>query len=195
MGREQSKSAKRRFDDGNFHNKYFVGYGIDIGAGKDSLSQYSKVFRSIKKVDSWDVPQGDAQLMASISDNTYDFVHSSHCLEHMEDPHVALTNWIRILKPGGHLIVTIPDACLYERNRWPSRFNGDHKWRFTTDNSFNGERVINVMLFLSTRKIPFVFNVKKIELIEDFFDIDIEGDQTRLPNTECAIEFIIEKIK
>lgn len=190
MGREQSKSAKRRFNDGKFHNQYFVGRGVDIGAGKDSVAQYVKVFRGIVDVDSWDVPNGDAQYMKTVSDGVYDFVHSSHCLEHMVDPAVALLNWIRITKIGGHLIITIPDAHLYERDKWPSRFNGDHKWRFTTDNRFKGTNVINVLDLLS--KQPII--VKRIELIDDFFDDDIEGDQTRLPNTECSIEIILQKV-
>ena len=27
---EQSKSVKRRFNDGHFHNKYFVGHGLTV---------------------------------------------------------------------------------------------------------------------------------------------------------------------
>lgn len=42
---EQSKAAKRRFSDGNFHSKYFVGSGIDVGAGTDSLAINAPVFR------------------------------------------------------------------------------------------------------------------------------------------------------
>ena len=34
---EQSKAAKRRFDDGAFQSRYFVGRGIDIGGGPDPL--------------------------------------------------------------------------------------------------------------------------------------------------------------
>ena len=49
---EQSKSAKRRYDDGQFHSKYFVGRGIDIGAGKDSLFLHMNVFRGMTKIDS-----------------------------------------------------------------------------------------------------------------------------------------------
>ncbi|MBV5346213.1 MAG: methyltransferase domain-containing protein, partial [Rhodoferax sp.] len=60
-----------------------------------------------------------------------DFVHSSHCLEHMRDVREALKNWIRIVKPGGFLILTVPDEDLYEQGQWPSRFNTDHKWSFT----------------------------------------------------------------
>ena len=36
---EQSKAAKRRFHDGAFHSRYFVGNGIDIGGKADPLAQ------------------------------------------------------------------------------------------------------------------------------------------------------------
>jgi hypothetical protein len=41
---EQSKAAKRRFSDGAFHVRYFVGDGIDIGGKPDPLGQYANVF-------------------------------------------------------------------------------------------------------------------------------------------------------
>ncbi len=40
-------------------------------------------------------------------------------------------HWLRVLKPGGHLVVTIPEEDLYEQGRFPSTFNLDHKWTFT----------------------------------------------------------------
>jgi ubiquinone/menaquinone biosynthesis C-methylase UbiE len=103
---ETSKSAKRRYYSGNFSNKYFVGHGIDIGGKPDSLGQYSEIFSKMQSVIVWDLEDGDAQYMKGVEDNTFDFVHSSHCLEHMLDVKEALKNWIRILKPGGYLIIT-----------------------------------------------------------------------------------------
>lgn len=192
MAREQSKSAKRRFNNGKFHNQYFVGRGIDIGAGADSLGQYMHVFRGMTQVDAWDTPQGDAQYMKGISDNKYDFVHSSHCLEHMENPFIALSTWIRITKPGGYLIVTVPEEYLYEHGMWPSRFNGDHKWSFSIGKTkHNMTPHINVMEMLQGYHN---IDVHKIELIDDFFDSTIPSDQTRSVTTECSIEFIIKKL-
>lgn len=191
MGREQSKSAKRRFNHGKFHSQYFVGHGIDIGAGKDSLASYLKVFSRLTKVDSWDTHNGDAQYMRGVKDNTYDFVHSSHCLEHMVDVHIALYNWIRILKPLGYLIVTVPEEFLYEHGKWPSRFNGDHKHSFAIHRSKHQmPSTKSIMeLLLSFDNI----SVDKIELIDDFFDPFDISDQTRTITTECSIEFVVKK--
>jgi len=122
--RETSKCQNIRLQRGDFE-KYLKGKGIDIGAGNDVLRVVNGTVRG------WDVPDGDAQKMAGVADNTYDFVYSSHCLEHVRDVPDALTNWLRILKPGGWLYIVVPDCVLYEKMTWPSRFNPDHKQSFS----------------------------------------------------------------
>src|SRR5689334_10588480 len=106
---EASKAVMRRLHDSRFATRYFVGHGIDIGAGTDTLCQYSEQFPLMMGCRAWDLKDGDAQLLESVADNSLDFVHSSHCLEHMRDPLEALQNWLRVLKPGGHAVVTVPD--------------------------------------------------------------------------------------
>jgi SAM-dependent methyltransferase len=122
--RETTKCYQARLQRGDF-DKFLKGDGIDIGAGPDPLHVPSGTVRA------WDVKDGDAQKMAGVPDNAYDFVYSSHCLEHMRDVPEALTNWVRILRPGGWLYVVIPDYILYEKMTWPSRFNADHKQSFS----------------------------------------------------------------
>ena len=122
--RETSKAFEIRRERGDFQ-RYLVGKGIDIGAGDDSLYILNGSVRSYDKRD------GNAQFMAEIADATYDFVYSSHCLEHMPDVQLALRNWVRIIKPGGILYVVVPDFELYEKGMWPSRFNQDHKASFS----------------------------------------------------------------
>lgn len=50
----------------------------------------------------------DAVNLTGIDDASYDFVASSHALEHIANPFKALLEWIRILKPGGFLITITP---------------------------------------------------------------------------------------
>lgn len=196
MAWEQSKAAKRRFNVGAFHTSYFVGNGIDIGGKPDPLGQYAGIFSKMESVRVWDIEDGDAQFMAGVAQNTYDFLHSSHCLEHMNDPKQALENWIRIVKPGGHLIVTIPDEDIYEYGVFPSKFNPDHKWTMTIFKKQTwSDRSVNILELLTF----FCDQIKiiKIELLEDFFRkhlMDQGIDQTATPVAESSIEFIIRKL-
>jgi SAM-dependent methyltransferase len=119
---ETKKSHKRRKKEGWFE-KYAPPdkLGIDIGAGGDPIHPTFRV---------WDIKfkDGDATLMKGVPDNSYHTVYASHILEHLTKPILALKNWYRILKPGGHLIVVVPHRDLYEKKkRLPSRWNRSHK--------------------------------------------------------------------
>jgi SAM-dependent methyltransferase len=191
---EQSKSARRRWFDGAFHSRYFVGDGIDIGGAPDPLAQYCGLFPAMRSVRTWDMEDGDGQLMAGVADNSFDFVHSSHCLEHMRNVEEALENWLRILKPDGHLVVTIPDEDLYEQGQWPSQFNRDHKWSFTVAKPISPmPRSINVVEL--AERFGHAAECERIQLLRDFFREGLQKprDQTLTPVAECAIEFILRK--
>lgn len=191
---EQSKAAKRRFNDGNFHSKYFRGIGIDIGAGNDTLQNVSGSFPGIRRVRGWDMPDGDAEHLLSVKDGEYDFVHASHCLEHMVNWKNALENWIRVVKSGGYLVITIPEERMYEKFNWPSRFNSDHKWSFTLEPSSPMPNTVNVLDMC--KAVNHLATVEKVELINQFYreDIDQDFDQTMTPNVECCIEVILKKL-
>ena len=47
--------------------------------------------------------------LATVADGSYDFVLSSHNLEHFANPVKALREWKRILRPGGVLILALPN--------------------------------------------------------------------------------------
>lgn len=101
--------------------------GIDIGSG------YCKVRPNYY---SWDIlfGDGDCTLMEGIEDEVFDVVYASHVLEHVIEPHLALKNWFRILKPGGNLLISIPHRDLYEkRKNLPSQWNPDHKYFWLPD--------------------------------------------------------------
>ncbi len=192
---EQSKAAKRRLSVAAFHNRYFVGHGVDVGGKPDPLGQYAGIFSRMLSARTWDLEDGDAQYLAGVPDNHYDFLHASHCLEHMVDVRVALGNWIRIVKPGGFLIITVPDEDLYELGNWPSRFNPDHKWTFTImkEKSWS-QKSLNVLDLL--REMAGFVEVERVELLRDFFRDAwaAEGiDQTRTPVAECSIEIVLRK--
>jgi SAM-dependent methyltransferase len=51
---------------------------------------------------------GDACRLA-FADHSFDIVVSSECIEHTVDPRQALAEMCRVLKPGGLLVVTVPN--------------------------------------------------------------------------------------
>jgi hypothetical protein len=53
----------------------------------------------------------------------------------MHDPRLTILDWWKLVKPGGHLFMVVPDEDLYEQGVFPSRFNDDHKATFTISKS------------------------------------------------------------
>jgi SAM-dependent methyltransferase len=52
----------------------------------------------------------EATALTDIANDSYDFVLSAHCLEHVANPLAALLEWRRVVRPGGHLVLVLPDA-------------------------------------------------------------------------------------
>ena len=105
-----------------FRSKYFSGKVLDIGCGNNLVVPTAVPF---------DKDQGDAQkILDYLEPNTFDCVHSSHSLEHMRDVPQALEQWWQLVKPGGAMVIVVPDEDLYEQGAWPSLFNRDHSATF-----------------------------------------------------------------
>lgn len=50
----------------------------------------------------------EAGALTPFADQTYDFVLSSHCIEHLANPIGGLLEWLRVLKVGGALLLVVP---------------------------------------------------------------------------------------
>jgi len=186
--KETGKAEYRRRNEG-FYEKYCNGKGIDIGCFDEPL---------LPDCDLWDLqinPFQDAKYMDGIEDETYDFVYSSHCLEDIDDPSVALKNWYRILKRGGYLILFLPHRDLFEHvHILPSPCNSDHKHYFLIDKDEQPDTLGIIPLISNTLTDYDLLYVKKcedghkhtyIERDNGLFSIISEG--------EYSIELVLKK--
>ncbi|MBC7768804.1 MAG: class I SAM-dependent methyltransferase [Phycisphaerales bacterium] len=191
--KECSKSIARRLRDSRYATRYLVGAGVDIGGKPDPLDLYREFFPGITSLKTWDLEDGDAQFMKGVADNFFDFVFSSHCLEHLRDPAEGLRNWFRVLRANGHLVITIPDEDLYEQGVWPSTHNRDHKHAFTLMKSRSWCPASHNVLDL-LRELGPAADIRKIEVIDETYRFALPRfDQTLTPIAECAIEIVIRK--
>lgn len=117
-----NETSKTRRHWGPLEQAVLGGSGIDIGCGPDPVTPTVRRF---------DRMHGDANRITQFVEERFDFVYSSHCLEHMDDPRAALHEWWKLVKPGGHLFFIVPDEDLYEQGVFPSRFNPEHRATFT----------------------------------------------------------------
>ena len=191
--KECSKALARRLADSRFLRRYFRGAGLDVGGGHDPLALYAEFFPLVTSIQTWDRGDGDAQHLPGVADESYDFVHSSHCLEHLLDPFQGLASWFRVLKQGGYLVVTVPDEDLYEQGKFPSTFNADHKHTFSICKTKSwSPRSINVTALLA--RLGDRAAVERIELLDDTYRLSLPRyDQTATPVAECGIEFVVRK--
>jgi SAM-dependent methyltransferase len=91
---------------------YIAGDGIEIGAATSPLRVPPGA--AVRYVDrlaggAIDVVD-DATRLDAFADSSLDFVIANHVYEHVEDPIAALENALRVLRVGGVLFITIPDA-------------------------------------------------------------------------------------
>jgi len=176
MPNEASKARPRL-------QRYLQGHILDIGAGPDPITPDAQV---------WEIGDGDAQLLDTIPNQTFDTVFSAHCLEHMRNPMEALMNWWRVLKPGGHLIVLVPEEDLYEQHWWPSLFNDDHKIGLTAHKDASWHPASYNILDI----VKHLYHHKLISLtIQDTGYDHTAGparDQTQGP-AEAAVELVVRK--
>jgi hypothetical protein len=54
----------------------------------------------------------DAVNISNINNETYDFCFASHCLEHIANPLKAISEWLRIIKNDGYIILILPEKSV-----------------------------------------------------------------------------------
>ncbi|MCX6901551.1 MAG: methyltransferase domain-containing protein [Verrucomicrobia bacterium] len=110
---ELSNPFECRSDITTMVRTYCTGKGIEVGpADNPYCDPANTVFvdkferagqgMAVQKIENaWQLP---------FADNQFDFLMSSHCLEHCPDAIRTLLEWCRVVRPGGRLVVILPHA-------------------------------------------------------------------------------------
>lgn len=146
------------------------GFLLDIGAGtghfvgimrkKGWKADGLEINESARKyaLEKNNIILGDGLLSGKYADKVFDTITLWHVLEHIHEPGNHLKEINRILKPGGILIVALPnasssDAAFYGHN-WAAFDVPRHLWHFNNDN-FNSFVTKYGFHQISVRKMPF----------------------------------------
>ncbi len=128
-------AVRRRF------GSLLSGAGVEIGPGHVPFPVPSSV--TVRYVDRWEpgvnrslfpelgdspgfpqpdiVADLDVDRLGALADGSQDFVIASHVLEHLANPLAMLVDCYRVLRPGGLLVVLVPDRHqTFDRLRSPT---------------------------------------------------------------------------
>lgn len=114
---------------------YMHGRVLDIGCGPYKALPH---FIGVDNGHHWGRAGADvmcnAQKLDLFASQSCDAIYSSHLLEHIAYEEVAgtLTEWARVVKQGGHIILYLPDEDQYPKCGH-KHANADHKWDVNFD--------------------------------------------------------------
>lgn len=102
---------------------------LDVPAGEGALAArllkagfevrccdlYTEIFR----LEGVEIRRGDLSGELPYEESEFDYVTCLEGLEHIENPHQAIREFRRVLRPGGHLLTSIPNILnIEERLKW-----------------------------------------------------------------------------
>jgi SAM-dependent methyltransferase len=134
-----------------YYNKYFIDKkGLEVG-GPSEIFQYEiPIYNVINKLDGcnfstktiWEgeLIEGnnykyiknkkgyqyisEASRLVAITDEKYDFLIASHCLEHCANPLKTVEEWLRVIKCDGIIMLILPHKDFtFDHNRKITSFN------------------------------------------------------------------------
>ena len=146
-------------------SEYLHGFILDIGCGDEKVCAEAVGIDYLTKGASFSCDLSHPEALRVFNDNVADVVFSSHFLEHVHDYKGMLKHFMRICKPGGHVILYLPHRDLYP-NIGQEGANPDHKHDFVPDDII--------------KAIPGTFTIKRNEV--------------RDQDNEYSFELIIEKV-
>lgn len=166
---------------------------LDIGCGSGAYESYlikenigwkfygiepsSESYQVAKRVGNFNVFNGDLKS-ANYENNFFDVILMSHSLEHVSNPTEVIAECFRVLKPGGYMVISVPNfnslARIFFGKYWIHLDAPRHLFHFTPDilkkmaekSGFKVKQVkFEVLSGSVTRSAAYIFNKDKF-----FFD-------------------------
>jgi SAM-dependent methyltransferase len=102
---------------------------LDVPAGEGALAarllkdgfdvQCCDLYPEIFRLEGVDIRQGDLGGTLPYDNSSFDYITCIEGLEHIENPQQAIREFSRLLKPGGHLVTSVPNILnIEERFKW-----------------------------------------------------------------------------
>ena len=102
---------------------------LDVPAGEGALAlrllalgfevRCCDLYPEIFRLPDVEIKKGDLSGSLPYPDASFDHVTCVEGLEHIENPHQAVREFSRLIRPGGHLIVSVPNILnVEERLKW-----------------------------------------------------------------------------
>jgi len=178
--------------------KYIVGLGMDIGCGTNRLSP------TVITTD-W-YPHSDADLIWNcvpeakpgeqryfyqypFREDRFDFIFASHVLEDFAPDEIQLVfdEWLRMIKPGGHLIILVPDIA-------GGRYPGIDEVFTNEDNEVKeGKRQAGELKGNPSHRVNMGVDYMNKLVAESKYKLEIVQFDT-IPHSTMTLDFVLKKL-
>jgi len=157
---------------------YMKGCGIDIGFGGYKIDHTDIIYYDRYDFGFNDV--GDAEQLP-YENEQFDFVFSSHCLEHLDSTIDVLKEWFRILKKEGTMILYLPMEGVYA----DYRRHGEHKLNLNPD---------KIKKFMEEAGIKYTIIKEEVyNSVPEGYVFTCNGETEKSENFEYSFEMVIKK--
>ena len=157
-----------------------TGYLLDVGAGTGHFPYYMKLSgwhaeglepdETARKVaaEKLNMPLDPIEKLDTLPENQYDVITLWHVLEHVHNPGSYFDRFRKILKPGGVLIIAVPnhtsrDAKRYKAD-WAAYDVPRHLWHFSPESM---QKIMEKHGFTLTKKLPMHLDAFYVSMLSE----------------------------